>query len=91
MKKKRSLSGIVFSKTQLNMDAVLSFISDLKPVDKISKEDRIAASKPTPKPIMPEPKKPETYFKAVDEYCDFMEQFVPKRGNMIVEKLKKKL
>jgi hypothetical protein len=35
--------------------------------------------------------KPETYFKAVDEYCDFMEQFVPKRGNMIVEKLKKKL
>ena len=35
--------------------------------------------------------KPETYFKAVDEYCDFMEQFVPKRGKMIVEKLKKKL
>ncbi len=35
--------------------------------------------------------KPETYFKAVDEYCDFMEQFVPKRGIMIVEKLKKKL
>lgn len=35
--------------------------------------------------------KPETYFKAVDEYCDFMEQFVPKRGRMIVEKLKKKL
>jgi hypothetical protein len=35
--------------------------------------------------------KPDTYFKAVDEYCDFMEQFVPKRGNMIVEKLKKKL
>ena len=33
--------------------------------------------------------KPETYFKAVDEYCDFMEQFVPKRGKMIVEKLKK--
>ena len=31
--------------------------------------------------------KPETYFKAVDEYCDFMEQFVPKRGKMIVEKL----
>ena len=35
--------------------------------------------------------KPETYFKAVDEYCDFMEQFVPKRGKLIVEKLKKKL
>ena len=35
--------------------------------------------------------KPETYFKAVDEYCDFMEQFVPKRGKMIVEKLKQKL
>ena len=35
--------------------------------------------------------KPEIYFKAVDEYCDFMEQFVPKRGKMIVEKLKKKL
>ncbi len=35
--------------------------------------------------------KPETYFKAVDEYCDFMEQFVPKRGKMIVEKLKKVL
>jgi hypothetical protein len=35
--------------------------------------------------------KSETYFKAVDEYCDFMEQFVPKRGKMIVEKLKKKL
>lgn len=35
--------------------------------------------------------KPETYFKAVDEYCDFMEQFIPKRGQMIVEKLKKKL
>ena len=35
--------------------------------------------------------KTETYFKAVDEYCDFMEQFVPKRGKMIVEKLKKKL
>ena len=33
--------------------------------------------------------KPETYFKAVDEYCDFMEQFIPKRGQMIVEKLKK--
>ena len=59
MKKKKSSSCIVFSKTQLNMDAVLSFISDLKPVDKISKEDRIAASKPTPKPIVPEPKKPE--------------------------------
>ena len=35
--------------------------------------------------------KPETYFKAVDEYCDFMEQFIPKRGQMIVEKLKKVL
>jgi len=35
--------------------------------------------------------KSETYFKAVDEYCDFMERFVPKRGKMIVEKLKKKL
>ena len=35
--------------------------------------------------------KPETYFKAVDEYCDFMEQFIPKRGKMIVEKLKKRL
>lgn len=35
--------------------------------------------------------KSETYFKAVDEYCDFMEKFVPKRGKMIVEKLKKKL
>ena len=35
--------------------------------------------------------KPEIYFKAVDEYCDFIEQFVPKRGKMIVEKLKKKL
>ena len=35
--------------------------------------------------------KAETYFKAVDEYCDFMEQFVPKRGKLIVEKLKKKL
>ena len=35
--------------------------------------------------------KPETYFKAVDDYCDFMEQFIPKRGQMIVEKLKKVL
>ena len=35
--------------------------------------------------------KPETYFKAVDEYCNFMEVFVPKRGKMIVEKLKKKI
>ena len=35
--------------------------------------------------------KPETYFKAVNEYCDFMEQFIPKRGKMIVEKLKKVL
>ena len=35
--------------------------------------------------------KPETYFKAVAEYCDFMEQFIPKRGQMIVEKLKKVL
>lgn len=35
--------------------------------------------------------KPETYFKAVDEYCDFMEQFVPKRGKVIVDKLKTKL
>ena len=35
--------------------------------------------------------KPKTYFKAVNEYCDFMEQFIPKRGKMIVEKLKKVL
>ena len=35
--------------------------------------------------------KPETYFKAMDEYCDFMEQFIPKRGQMIVEKLMKVL
>ena len=35
--------------------------------------------------------KPETYFKAVNEYCDFMEQFIPKRGKMIVEILKKVL
>lgn len=35
--------------------------------------------------------KPQTYFKAVNEYCDFMEQFIPKRGKMIVEKLKKVL
>ena len=33
--------------------------------------------------------KSETYFKAVEEYCDFMEQFIPKRGKMIVEKLEK--
>ena len=33
--------------------------------------------------------KKETYFKAVDEYCYFMELFIPKRGKMIVEKLKK--
>ena len=58
MKKKHSSSGIVFSKVQLNMDAVLSFISDLNPVDKLSKEDRIAASKPNPKPVASEPKKP---------------------------------
>lgn len=30
----------------------------------------------------------ETYFKAVDEYCSFMESFVPRRGERIVQKLK---
>lgn len=30
----------------------------------------------------------ETYFKAVDEYCSFMETFVFKRGKQIVERLK---
>lgn len=33
----------------------------------------------------------EAYFKAVDDYCTFMEQFVPKRSKLIVEKLKKAL
>ena len=56
MKKKHSSSGIVFSKVQLNKDSILSFISDLKVVDKISKEDRIAASMPRPKPIASEQK-----------------------------------
>lgn len=33
----------------------------------------------------------EAYFKAVDDYCSFMEYFVPKRSKRIVEKLKKTL
>lgn len=33
--------------------------------------------------------KREVYFKAVDDYCAFMEHFVPKRGKLIVEKLKR--
>lgn len=30
----------------------------------------------------------EEYFKAVDAYCSFMEDFIPKRGKMIVEKVR---
>jgi hypothetical protein len=35
--------------------------------------------------------KSETYFKAVDDYCTFMESFVPKRASFIVEKLRREL
>jgi ADP-ribosylglycohydrolase len=35
--------------------------------------------------------KQETYFKAVDDYCTFMERFVPKRAKLIVEKLSREL
>lgn len=35
--------------------------------------------------------KSETYFKAVDDYCTFMESFVPKRASLIVEKLRREL
>jgi ADP-ribosylglycohydrolase len=33
----------------------------------------------------------EQYFDAVDKYCTFLESFIPKRGKMIVEKLKNRL
>lgn len=35
--------------------------------------------------------KKEGYFKAVDDYCTFMERFVPKRAKLIVEKLSREL
>lgn len=91
-KKDRVMQGLLYSSRKLmpnyqNADGFDRFIRDMMFEDYVDENGR-------PKQVfmgvwsMMKDLDAATYFKAVDEYCTFIESFVPKRSERIVQKLK---